>query len=151
MVCRVFRSYAPIPDATSDWTKSWFFYLHYIREISKVVYKKSLSCNTQAELDTIQCDLHALVRNTCTGFILHTPDFADFTDVQVKKSRFRPVVAGVSLQWRLPLFYWLSCFSTSRGSPSYQTATHPCPSTLDVTLMLRFFLRWKEVLWNDLL
>ena len=43
-----------IPNATNNWTKSrFFFYPHYTGEISKVVFKKTLSCNTHAKLDAI--------------------------------------------------------------------------------------------------
>ena len=45
-----------------------------IREISKFVYKKTLSCNTPAKLDAILCDQHALVINALAGFIQQTPD-----------------------------------------------------------------------------
>ena len=68
------------------------FYLHYIWEISKVFYKKTLSCNTPLKLDAIMCDQHALVIIACAGFVQHMPDksflvnnFADFPDVQAKK------------------------------------------------------------------
>ena len=56
----------------------------------------------KVKLDLILCEQHALVINGHAGFIQHTPDksflfnnFADFLDVQVKKSRFRQVVGGV--------------------------------------------------------
>ena len=79
------------PNATNDWTKSWFFNPH-ILEISKVVYKKCLSCNTPAKLDAI------LLRSACTcykcGRGFHIPyawqsllvnNFVDFLNVRVKK------------------------------------------------------------------
>ena len=37
-----------------------FFYPHYIREINKVVFKKTLSCNTPAKLNTILFAQHTL-------------------------------------------------------------------------------------------
>ena len=52
----------------------FFFYPHYIQEISKVVCKKSLSCNMPTKLDTIVCNQHALVITACTCFIQHKPD-----------------------------------------------------------------------------
>ena len=37
-----------------------FFYLHYIGEISKVVFKKTLACNTPAKLNAILFAQHTL-------------------------------------------------------------------------------------------
>ena len=59
-----------------------FFYLHYIGEISKVVLKKTLSCNTPTKLNAIlfaqhtlavMCSFHTafkLVINACVSDIL---------------------------------------------------------------------------------
>ena len=51
-----------IPNATNDWTKSWFFSPHYIQEISKVVYKKTLSCKYDGETwcNPVRCCMHLL-------------------------------------------------------------------------------------------
>ena len=72
------------------------------------------------KLDAILWDQHALVINTRAGFLHHTPDksylvnnFADFPDVGLKKSRFRPVVCGVSLQQHL--LFNLGAMSLSVG------------------------------------
>ena len=53
-----------ILNATNDGTKSWFFSLHYIREISKVVYRKSLSCDTPDTRETWR----NLVRSACACY-----------------------------------------------------------------------------------
>ena len=91
-----------IPNATKDWMKS-DFYLHYIQKISKVDYKKS-SVMQYARARRPR-SWHHPVQSTCACYKyvrrFHTAyawqrflvnNFADFLDVQVKKSRFRPVV-----------------------------------------------------------
>ena len=68
----------------------FFFYPHYILEISKGLFMKTPLCNTPAKLEAILCDQHALVLTVHAGFIQHTPDksfllnnFVDFPDVAV--------------------------------------------------------------------
>ena len=84
-----------IGDIANSKCHQWLdhFYPHYIREISKVVYKKikPLSCNMPAKLDAILCDQHVLVIIAYMGFIQHMPDksflvnnLANFPDVRVK-------------------------------------------------------------------
>ena len=86
-----------------------FFYLHYIQEINKVVYKKTLSCNTP-ELDVILCNQHVLVISAHAVFIQYMSDrgflvnnFADFLDVPLKKSRFHSVIVGVFVAATSPI------------------------------------------------
>ena len=40
-----------------------YFYPHFIEELSKVVFKKTVSCNTPTKLDTIMIAQHTLVIN----------------------------------------------------------------------------------------
>ena len=65
----------PIGDITmTKWKKSWFFYLHYIREISKIVYKKICQAiHLQNLMQSCAISMHVLVINAHTGFIQHTP------------------------------------------------------------------------------
>lgn len=58
------------------WTKSCFFYPHYmyIREISKIVYKKTLSCNTPLKLDAILRAQHVLI-NVCVSYSIRLTFF----------------------------------------------------------------------------
>ena len=102
-----------IPNATNDWRKSWDFFTHITQgKSAKLFTTKVLSCNTPMKLDVILCDQHAFVINARADFIQHMPDksflvnnFADFLNVRVKKSRFCPVVGGVSLQQHLLLCF----------------------------------------------
>ena len=57
--------------------------LHYIQEISKGVYKKSLSCTMSAKPDKILCDQHA---HTWPSLVKTT--LLIFADVQVKIQDF---------------------------------------------------------------
>ena len=62
------------PDTpTAGWNPN-YFYPHFIQDISKVVFKKTLSCNTPLTLDAIQFAQHMLacfVLCRCAYFLQH--------------------------------------------------------------------------------
>ena len=96
-------AYVAVTKSHQRLIKIFVFSLNYIREISKV-YKK-----IPAKLDAILCDHHELNVGRVSFYSIYTwqnflvNNFADFPDVQVKKSRFCQVVGGVSLQQHLLL------------------------------------------------
>ena len=49
-----------------------YFYQHFIEELSKVVFKKTVSCNTPVKLDAIMFAQHTLVINVQEVHAFHT-------------------------------------------------------------------------------
>ena len=86
--------------------KILIFYPHYIWEIIKVVYGKSLSCNTPAKLDAVLGNQHVLVINANVSYAWWSflvNNFSGVPDVQVKNQDF--VQSSMAFQYS-NICYW---------------------------------------------
>ena len=86
--------------------KILMFFLHYIWEIRKVVYKKTLSCNTPTKCDAILCKSACACCNCTHGF--HTAYvWQEFSCKQLcwfpKCSAGKKIYISSSRWWRLEL------------------------------------------------
>ena len=146
-----------------------YFYLHFIEELSKVVFTKTVSCSTPAELEAIKFAQHTLVINTQDMRTFHTAyschkwvgfwqsflvnNVADFPYSADKKSRVHPVVGGVSLQHHLLFNHGSRTLKCEQETANLNTTFHAAiiffscqelKPSLNHIMVFGFLSRWQK-------